>query len=451
YPNDLDAGTLYVARFNADGTGDRHTLNNSATWLHAGAGSYGYIGDTGSAAVSIGQFQTRYGLPVEEEAFIDMNQMRYDVQGILHAPVRFLESIELRAGYTDYDHTEFEEPGVAGTVFDNKQSQVRLEAVHAPIDGWRGVFGLQNDHREFSAEGEEAFVPSSTTEGIGLFLMEQRTFDFGSIELGARVQRDKSEPDDGSSNEFTPISFSAGSVFNLSDAYHLKIYLTRAQRSPVAEELYAFGPHLATGTYERGDDDLDVETASNADVGLDYHGERLFWQINVYYQRIEDYVYLTEVDQGLNADGSGAVDVDGEADRVDEEGNFDPAGELLLVDYQQDDAEFYGYEAQASYQLLTGPVALRASMFTDKVIGQLTNSTNLSRIPPARYGFGLDVSRGPLMGNISYIHALSQNNLASLETPTKGYTMLTANVSYRLDVPGGSSAEIYLQGRNLSR
>ncbi len=436
---------------NGDNTGSRHTLANSDVWSRTGALSYGYIADAGSIALSAGRFQTRYGLPVEETAFIDMNQDRYDVQGILDAPTSWLESVKVRGGYNDYEHTEFEAPGVPGTVFGNKQGQVRVEAVHTPIDEWRGVFGLQYDHRKFSAVGEEAFLPHSITEGLGAFLIEQRPYSFGTLELGVRVQRDESAPSQGSTKDFTPVSLSAGSIFDIGETYHLKLYATRTQRAPVAEELYAFGPHGATATFERGDDDLDMETANNFEIGVDHHGERLYWQANIYYQRIEDYIYLQEADSGLNADGSGIPVSDGVADRVDDQGAFDPAGELLLVDYQQKNAEFYGFELEATYAVLTGPFALDARVFSDKVIGQLTNNTNLPRIPAARYGFGLDASRGPISGNVSLVHTLSQDNLGTLETPTNGYSMLTADVSYRfaLSQDGERSCELYLQGRNL--
>ncbi len=436
---------------NTDNTGSRNTLANSEVWSRMGALSYGYIVDAGSIALSAGRFQTRYGLPVEETAFIDMNQDRYDVQGVLNAPTAWLTSVKVRGGYNDYDHTEFEAPGVPGTVFGNKQSQVRVEAVHTPIGDWRGVFGLQYDHRKFSAVGEEAFLPQSITEGLGAFLIEQRPYSLGTLELGIRVQRDESAPTQGSTNDFTPISLSAGSIFDIGETSHLRIYATRTQRAPVAEELYAFGPHGATATFERGDEDLDMETASNFEIGLDHHGERLFWQANVYYQRIEDYIYLQEVDSGLNADGSGIAAADGVADRVDGEGTFDPAGELLLVHYQQKTAEFYGFEVEATYALLTGPFALTARAFSDMVIGQLTNNTNLPRIPAARYGFGLDASQGPISGNVSLVHTLSQDNLGPLEAPTNGYSMLTADLSYRFELSGNGerACELFLQGRNL--
>lgn len=448
----LDAGNYSIPGWaNTDNTGSHGKLANSDVWLQSESGSYGYVAEAGSAAASVGRFQTRYGLPVEATAFIDMNQTRYDIQGILNTPLSFIDSVKVRGGYNDYDHTEFEAPGVPGTVFKNKQGQLRLDAVHAPIGQWRGAFGVQYDHRDFQAIGEEAFVPPSITEGLGTFLVEEREFGWGTLQLGARVQRDHSDPSGASSEDFTPVSFAGGTIFKLGERYHLKIYATRSQRSPVAEELYAFGPHGATATFERGSTDLDKETGNNVELALDYHGERLFWQANVYYERIDDYIYLQEVDRGLNADGSGVAASDGIADRVDDAGTFDPNGELLLVDYDQKNAEFYGFEAQVSYAVMTEPFALNAQAFGDKVIGKLTNGTNLPRIPPARYGFGIDASHGPLRGNVSLVHAFAQDNLGPLETPTNGYTMVTIDIAYqfRLDEANEQMYELYLQGRNV--
>jgi iron complex outermembrane receptor protein len=431
-----------------DGTGTQGELANSAVRVQSGAASYGFIGDAASGAVAVSRFETRYGLPAEETAFIDMNQTRYDVLGLIADPTTWLETLELRAGYTDYDHTEFEGPDEPGTVFENEQTQIRMEAIHAPIAGWRGAFGVQYEYRDFEAIGEEAFVPPVVTRNVGVFLVEERPWSLGKLEFGIRMQRDEQEPDDLDDKSFSPFSFSAGAVFDLGEKSHLKLLATRSERSPASEELYAFGPHLATATFERGADDLGEETANNIEVGLDFHGDRLTWEVNVYYERIEDFIFLSEVDAGLDADGGGTANTDGQADFVDEEGIFDPAGELLLVDYDQEDAEFYGIEAQADFEVMTGPVAVNARVFGDRVIAELDDGGNLPRVTPARLGLGLDVSHGALRANVDLTRVFSKDNLADLETPTDDYDMLTAGLTYRL----GSEErglEIYLEGRNL--
>lgn len=445
---------------NTDGSGSHGTLANSASESRSGAFSYGYVTDAGSSlSGSVSRYTTTYGLPVEETAFIDMDQTRYDLQGIVLNPLPGIASVKLRSGYVDYEHTEFEAPGEPGTVFRNKQSQHRLEAVHVPVAGWRGVVGVQYNDRDFQAIGEEAFVPASQTRQLGLFVVEEKPWRLGKFELGARIERDSNEPVDTGERQyedrdFTPFSLSAGSVLDLGEHYHLKVYFTHSQRSPVAEELYAYGPHGATGTFERGDAGLDMETANNVELGLDHHDGRLQWQANIYWQQAKDYIFQQEVDQGLNPDGSGTPQADGLPDRIGEgeEGFvFAPDGDLLLVDYRQGDAEFYGAEGQVRYALLQGPLQLDVSAFGDITRGRIKDGDNLPRITPARAGFAFDLARGATDANLSYTRVFSQSHLAALETPTDGYDLLSAELGYTFepDPDSGKKTRLFLRGRNL--
>ncbi len=430
-----------------DGSGSHGTLANSATRKDSGSLSAAQVWDGGSLAGSFSRIVAQYGLPVEEEAFIDMSQSREDLELKLDAPVDGLESLRLRGGYNDYGHVEFEAPGVPGTRFKNKQGEGRLEAVHSPIAGWRGVFGLQYGHRDFSAIGEEAFVPPTISTNIGAFLVENRPVDWGDLELGVRVDRTRSEPDAIASRNFTPLAGSLGTTVNLGEDYHLKLYATHSQRAPVTEELYSFGPHGATETFERGDADLRKETANNFEIGLDRHNGRFQWRGNVYYERINHYIFEQETDTGLNADGSGTPSSDSQADRVDGDGLFDPEGELLLVQYRQANARFYGVEGEATYQWLQGPVTLSSRLFGDLARGELSGGDDLPRITPARVGLGLQADAGALSGGIDLVRIFKQDRIASLETETDGYTQLNADLRYSL--PVSSQAAVYLRGRNL--
>lgn len=433
-----------------DGSGNQGRLLNSAVEKKSGALSAAQFWERGSLAASYGRFETTYGLPVEEAAFIDLKQDRYDVEGRLLAPVDGIESIRLRLGHGQYEHTEFEEPGVAGTVFMNDQTEGRLELVHAPFAGLRGVFGVQRRDREFQAIGDEAFIPSTDTRSIGVFLIEQTPLSFGNFELGVRADRDTAQPQDGAlrQREFNPVAFSGGLLVELSERYHLKFYATRAQRSPVTEELYSLGPHIASASFDRGRDDFDAETAKNFEISLDRHGAALSWRVNVYAQRISDYIYQRSVDEGLSADGSGTAASDGAPDRVDEEGAFDPAGELLLLNYTAADARFWGAEGEVSYAWQALGAALRARLFGDMARGRVDGGGDLPRITPARFGGGFHAHRGVWSGGLDLTRVLQQDRIASLETETGGYSMLAADLAYLFHFPQGTLS-IFLRGRNL--
>src|SRR5690606_5209102 len=108
-------------------------------------------------------------------------------------PFRGFEKIRLRAGLTDYQHKEIE-GGVVGTTFKNRGYDARLELEHKPVHGWRGVLGIQNAYSDFSAEGEEAFLPRSDPQSPGVFLLEEYRWGDWRFEVGARQDWQRISP-----------------------------------------------------------------------------------------------------------------------------------------------------------------------------------------------------------------------------------------------------------------
>jgi len=437
---------------NADGSGPRKTLPNSDSENQMGALSYGYVfGNDSSAAVSISRMLSTYGLPNEETAFIKMDQTRYDGQLLLNRPLEGIDSVKLRGAFNDYQHTEFEGPGEPGTKFTNREHQERLEIVHTPIAGWRGVLGLNHDQRSFAAIGEEAVIPVTDIQSLGLFVVEERPVSFGRLELGGRVERVQLDPDDEPYKHFALANVSAGVVFDVTEADHVKLYASRAQRAPSPEELFAYGPHIATAAFERGLSDAKVESGNNIEIGFDHHRDRWTLNASLWYERFQNYLYLDTVDEGLNADGSGSESSDGVPDTVDEEGEYDPDGELTLYDYHQEDAKFWGYELSTEYALVQqAPWTLNLRLFTDSVRAELSDGDNLPRIAPRRYGIGAHGSWQEIHANLDYTRVASADHLSDMETPTSGYNMLSADLSYHFRVTADApESEVYLRGRNL--
>lgn len=126
--------------------------------------------------------------------------------------------------------------------------------------------------------------------------------------------------------------------------------------------------------------------------------------------------------------GSGAGAPDGVADRVDEEGAFDQAGELLLLDYVADDARFWGSESEATYSWRTGVTEWQARLFGDIVRGRIDGAGDLPRITPVRLGTGLRADRGPWSASVDFTRVLRQSHAATLESETDGYSLLSVDV-----------------------
>ena len=401
----------------------RGHIPNTAGKASGGAIGGSYIGESALGGLSYSRYETTYGIPGEEEAFIDMKQDRFDGKAELELQ-GVINKLRLSGAYNDYTHTEFEAPGEPGTVFNQDAYELRFTADHQFGSGWRGTTGLQYVDVDFEAIGDEAFVPSSKTRTISLFAFEERHFQDWTIELGARAEQQKIDVDAGLPNyDETAVSFSAGAVWDFAEEHVLALNLTRTQRNPQAAELYADGPHLAAQRYEVGDADLDQETSVTADLSLRHTGERIAWTLNAYYNDYTDYIY---------ASPTGDIEDD-----------------LPVYVYLQGGARFHGFEAEVNIPLIDdGNRHLGLRLASDYVRGKLDNGENLPQIPPLRFGAGLHYDQDAWHIGAQAFYYDKQDKVAQNELATGGFTLAEVDASYRMPV-GSMSVFLFLRGTNL--
>src|SRR5690606_37865955 len=164
--------------------------------------------------------------------------------------------------------------------------------VHRPLAGWNGAFGLQASQRDFTAIGDEAFVPGTVADDTGLFWIGKRAFGPLQLDLGLRHDRNHVDVDRAASaapdRDFSTTSVSAGLGWKINDALHFNLGLDRAQRAPTAEELYSSGLHVATGSHELGDAGLGIETANRIELGMHLHHGPFELQLSGWHARYDD-------------------------------------------------------------------------------------------------------------------------------------------------------------------
>lgn len=309
------------------------------------------------------------------------------------------------------------------------------------------MLGLQYRHRDFASSGEETFVLPSTLESVAGFVLEEHESGPWRLEVGARFEQQSAEASGAGEVRHDLYGLSADVSRSLAAGHRVGIAVTRAQRAPGLEELFADGPHHATGTFEIGDAGLDAETATNVDLRLARTAGRWTWRTTLFYQRIDDFIFAAE--QDLNADGV--------AERVAEDFSGDPAeilpvgatDGLLLVRQTQADAELYGFEAETVLNVLDdtrGHVDLR--LWADCVRGELVDGGSLPRIPPLRFGGGLDWWRAPWSVSLEYLRVARQDETARLETDTDGYHMLDRYAEWSRAF-GVGRVRVFASARNL--
>jgi len=409
------------------------TLANSQVKTTAGAVGASMLGDWGYLGLSVSRFMDNYGSPAEpgdpaegeDPITIKMAQTNYNLKGGLLNPFAGISKIDFSLGHGSYQHAEYEgsEPG---TTFTTHSNQSRLVVSHQPLAGWEGAVGMQTEHRQFAAVGEETFVPATTTKDVGVFITEQREFGPVKLELGARRDKQSSEPEYGAKRDFSPTSFSVGASWRFADTWHLSLNLDRAQRAPAEEELFANGPHEASATFEVGDANLGMETSNQAELGLHFHGDFVEGKVAVYYNRYKDFIYLAD---------TGRIDDD-----------------LPVRVWSQADANFRGAEAEATFHLAKnhhGNWDLR--VFGDTVRANLTDGRgNVPRIPAGRLGAEASWNADDLRASLGAVRYLKQDKTAEFETDTAGYTLVNAHFAWTFHDDDRSQWEAFVDGNNLT-
>ncbi len=182
-PNFARSESLRRLSPNPQGGETRDTLPNSSTKATSLAAGISYIGEGTFFGAAIKDLNSTYGIPGGEGATIRLDQTRVDLSSKFEFGDSPFESLSLSGGVADYLHTEFEASGEAGTVFSNEGFEGRAEIVQRTQGIWQAAHGVQYKKRNFSAIGEEAFVPPTTTNLFGVFSFHE--LDLGKLHLEA--------------------------------------------------------------------------------------------------------------------------------------------------------------------------------------------------------------------------------------------------------------------------
>ncbi len=388
---------------NSSSTARGGAIGASTFWNH------GYMG------ASVNTYQSDYGTVAEDEVTIGMKTTRYALEGQVRLLLGWFESVKARLSHTDYQHTEFE-GAQAGTVFANKGQDLRIEVRHRPVAGWHGVVGLQTESGRFSAVGEEAFAPFSSTRSKALFVHEERPTDWGQFTAGARWESVQVESlgnpelvrfDEGiGTQKFTPFSVAAGAVFKLSPTWSLTGNAAVTQRAPKDYELFANGPHLATNAWEVGNKNLGLEKSKSLDAGVQWRSGPHSVNVTAFGSQFVNYIGLMNTQ--------------------------DVEDGLPVQRYQGVKAQFHGLEASGRQRLLQNTSTLDLDWRADTV--QATNNRTgepLPRIAPMRVGATLLYGQGLWSAKLGANWHAAQKRVPEGSVSTGAYTLVNASVSFR--------------------
>jgi iron complex outermembrane receptor protein len=470
----LEAGNgtlaLHVDGFNREtgnyvvpekaGVGSR--VVNSASESRGGAlGATLNFADGYLGLVQSGQ-RSRYGTVAEPDVTIDMQQRRTGIESEFRTRGA-IESVTLKAGRTTYEHTEFE--GLeTGTVFHNKGRDLRVELKHRPLGPIKGVVGVQAERFEFSALGEEAFVPTTKSRNSAAFVYEELNLGDWRFSAGGRLEKNQvesaGEADSGIARfgsadrkQFNASSASVGASWKLGAQTTLNANLAHSERAPAFHELYADGPHVATAAYEVGDRSLRLERATSMDASLHHKFDsegKTSLRIGVFANRFANFIALRRT--GVERDGEGNTGV---RDCGDGKSIESACTSMILPEfrYQGVQARLAGFESELDWRVFGGKdrAALDLEFKADFTRAQdLTHGEPLPRIAPLRLRTAGIWSTGPWAARVEVEHAARQNRVPVDDSrgQTAAFTLAHAALSYKWS-SGANGALFFLKANNL--
>jgi iron complex outermembrane receptor protein len=342
------------------------------------------------------------------------------------------QDVKFQLGDTHYKHTEFAE-GNPESTFKNKGHDFRLEGRQRPmflnqglqLDGTVGVQHERNNLQAKAEDGANTLLPPTRTRSTGVFTYQALKTPWGQLSAGARVEDvqvmslEDHQGNLAGSKKFKPLNLALGAMRNLREGetqngWQLTTNLSASQRAPKDYELFAHGEHAATGTYEIGQSNLQLEKGTQLDVGGEWkHGAHKFG-ITGFASEFSNFISL----QATNA-----------------------AANPPEYTFQGVRARFYGIESTAKLRMVGGQDALlspnaahgamdlewRADVVRAK---DLTHNTFLPRIAPMRVGADAVWSRNAWGARFGFMHAAAQNRVPDGGVTTAGHTLWNAGLNY---------------------
>jgi iron complex outermembrane receptor protein len=320
---------------------------------------------------------------------------------------------------------------------------------------------------EVSIFGEEAYMlPVTSSEAtFGLYLGKE--MGFGHVDLGVRydlIDREGSimeeehheDEHEGEEHEgeveffnpdFSALSFAGGIDFDLNENLSLSLNFASVARAPSAVELFINGPHLATSRYEVGDVNLEEERSNNADLSLSWARGEFFADLSYFSNAVDNYIYLQDESEEEHEEH--------EDEEHEGEEHHDHGG-LILSNYMQKDADFYGYEFEVGRNVVLPNGNFIFTYAMDSVTAEFANGGGfVPRIVPKRnIVTAIYESNNGFSGAISFKDVKTQKDINEYETPTKGYQMLDARLTKSYDLGklfagSNSKLNVSLFGNNL--
>jgi iron complex outermembrane receptor protein len=426
---DMPEGSLYE-----EGE-EKHTLANSDFADKNLTAGISLIKDWGYIGFSVEDNKGTFGIPYhaeeeEEEEEEGHGEHRiysthktdnYKIKGRLDN-LSIANSVDFSFNNSNSSIKEHEEDGSFKVLNNNSSS-------------WNLKFNLDNENMNRrllvaynhakSPMSSSAYIPSSDSydQSIAYFMNSGHL----GYDIDVAVRYDNNERlTTGKNYEDSAISFSANSIFSITDSLKYSIGYSHVSRSPNMAELFADGKHGPTNRYEKGDSNLKREISRNIDFGIAYNYKDTLISLDLYRNNINNYIYLRDL-------GTTSYD-----------------GEHQDANWSQKDSVIQGYELSLEKSFIVGNRDFIVTLSRDDISAVFDDNTYLPRIPSASNMIGVTVlGEKNKRYYLNLTHVEKQKDFSSIESSSNSYSDLSVKYSDKIMISNHYDLNINLFASNL--
>ncbi|AQG79264.1 TonB-dependent receptor [Spirosoma montaniterrae] len=297
-------------------------------------------------------------------------------------------------------------------------------------------------------------IPNYRNYGAGLFALQRYAYNNWTVEGGIRYDYrwlraffldEITNAVTNTTRQWQNLTGSFGVTYQLSPQLTITGNLGTAWRAPNVNDLYSNGLHQSAVAYERGNPNLQPEQARNLNLSVEYTGKRLYADLTLYNNWINNYIYL----------------------KPDSVPIVRQRGAFPSFTYNQVRATFRGIDATLRYKLAEGLTLVSKTSLLFAY--DHTNRDYLVYIPPNRTDNGLRYTlpdRGRFSGmyvSVSSQYVSRQNRVPTVTQreeggriiftgdfapPPPAYTLFGAELGFRSRI-GRQPISLILTGTNL--
>lgn len=392
--------------------------NTQSSMLNTSIGGT-YFGDIGYFGGGYSFFANDYGIPPDSilghpnGVTVSMMKSRVETKSELFFPEQIFSHIELLGSFIDYSHKEIEANGRVGMSFSLKTTSLTaLSDVSTSVKDSKTKLGLWMEHRNFQSGG---FTFTPNTNEFSSAVMMYHTFERNNLTFDMSLRydvrsilpfmNDSSVAGVVENKVFANISGAFEILYNKHKAISFGSRFLRTFRSPMTEELFSEGPHLAAYSYDVGNASLEQELGTSIEAFTTVSNETFFSKMSVYATYFQNFIIPVNTGQRSLR-----------------------RNDLFLYRYIGQDALFLGYEIQAEWKL-TKFFNLSANSFY--TYARFVESKQyVPRIPPLISSLECVFRYNSLEASIGVTKGVAQRNLGEFETETPGYTLLNLKAQY---------------------